>query len=93
MQNETSKHTPGKWFLSQDGHAVNTGMNGANVALLCVPQCHMGGNKKSNGRLIATAPELLSALEALVTGDGQTLKSSLVDKAYAAIEKATSQTL
>ncbi len=43
----------------------------------------------SDAALIVSIPELLGSLRALVTGDGQTLNTRLIDRAFSILSKAT----
>ena len=65
-----SKHTPGPWFNGQDGFNLGSGVvyarhtngNPKDVATIR----GWGGEQQANSRLIAAAPDLLEALEAMV---------------------------
>lgn len=96
-----TKHTPGPWHIHEDGmkfsreiYPVNYG--GKENTERCVLIARVSGWKggfntakeaEANARLIAAAPELLEALQAVVRiADRKTVE---FDKARAAIAKAT----
>ena len=56
-----SQFTPGPWHLGYNKHDASI-HNGVTIASVCDDATHW----KSNARLIASAPELLAALERLV---------------------------
>ena len=68
MQN---KHTPAPWIVRKDNNEKFTIIhqdeeNKSHVAVLDnAPLCEEHGESEANARLIAAAPELLAALEAL----------------------------
>lgn len=54
-------HTPGPWEVCEDGITV---LHEAAPIAAAVPACHYPTNEdRANARLIASAPELLAALE------------------------------
>lgn len=67
---ESNKFTPGPWFNGQDGFNLGCGVvyarhangNPKDVATIR----GWGGEQQQNSRLIASAPDLLEALDALV---------------------------
>lgn len=67
------KHTPGPW--KDDGHMnVIVETDGTSATQIC---CVYGRNGIANACLIAAAPELLEALEAIVEHFGDPLKVAL----------------
>jgi len=56
-----TQFTPGPWHLGYNKHDASI-HNGVTIATICDDATHW----KSNARLIASAPDLLSALERLV---------------------------
>lgn len=85
-----SEHTPGPWTVVVSGLAVWSiskppGQNG--VIALCDSVARPYAENKANARLIAAAPELLAALEALYEDWNGPLTES-VQLARAAIAKA-----
>ena len=61
--NETS-HTPGPWIVDYSGPArIAIADTMGNEVALCSMQCECGDTDEANARLIASAPELLAALE------------------------------
>jgi hypothetical protein len=65
----TEQHTPGPWFVTPDGHAVyEKDVFGYRADTICgLPS--RSDSRAANARLIAAAPELLTALEALLDRD------------------------
>ncbi len=61
----TNQHTPGPWFVTPDASAV---YEKDELGYRADTICRLVGNPfaTGNARLIATAPELLEALETLV---------------------------
>ena len=103
-----SKHTPGPWAAESEGSivAVESGRDAGRVIveLARADGRSVGGTKamdaamEANARLIAAAPELLEALQALEWAvDGvayiQEEYAEQVAKARAAIAKATGSTV
>jgi hypothetical protein len=87
----TIKHTPEPWAYSYESTdqewAVVTGFGGLVVAN--VNDVNDGDRQQANARLIAAAPELLAALQAVLSvADRQTVE---FDMARAAIAKATGE--
>ena len=93
-------HTPGPWYADkvQDRAAFNIFPAGAALALLQVAgPVHDGAhqyaiNAEANARLIAAAPELLAALQAIVervNGKSYRMGTDVDALARAAIAKAT----
>ena len=88
-----SKHTPGPWRV--DSH-FNIFYKDAMVAFPCISG---GLDQKANARLIAAAPDLLEAMQALfgadmeycMMGDGKNDQIEAIAKARAAIFKATGE--
>ena len=85
-----SKHTPGPWSVAETRHGYDTVIRGPKsepIALALI-----GGYSKkeggANSLLVAAAPELLEALEDLVSEFGV---CGLTEKARAAISKATGE--
>jgi len=89
-----AKHTPGPWniyFNSQDDFVIRKmfpdGQESHSIA-----HCHSGAD---NARLIAAAPELLEALQALIDMDVAYQRgpkvNQAVENARAAIAKATGE--
>jgi hypothetical protein len=84
-------HTPGPWQVSPYGNITSKSLTVAKVE-------QMPGNyeseKQANARLIASAPDLLSALEFLladyiaINGENLTGSSVPADKAREALRKA-----
>jgi len=56
-----TQFTPGPWHLGYNKHDASV-HNGVTIASICDDATHW----KANARLIASAPELLAALERLV---------------------------
>lgn len=87
------KFTPGPWMLSgRTVYALND--QGFNRFSAQVQDAHTSAVElEANARLIAAAPELLEALEALTANyaDVEPGGSKNVDKARAAIAKATGE--
>ena len=79
-----TKHTPGPWRIEgNEVHAYATA-----VAVICET---VQGEDGSNARLIAAAPDLLAALQRLITalgGQGALRYELTVKTARAAIAKA-----
>jgi hypothetical protein len=66
-----NKHTPGPWAIENTNHGIrltySDGMLRSHVAdLFTAALCEEHGNLEANARLIAAAPDLLSALSAIV---------------------------
>lgn len=87
---EAIKPTPGPWQMEHvpddGGEYAITAANGIHVGLT------IGGTKseQANARLIAAAPELLQALQFVMTASGEQL-STAFEQAQAAIAKATGE--
>ena len=91
-----SAHTPGPWGL--DGNLIE-GPDGERVACITA-YSRRTPKQKANARLIAAAPDLLAALQALVAeldGPGKPYSSDsyappqFIETARAAIAKATNR--
>ena len=63
---QTTQHTPGPWVTGTLGHNVQ-GANGRLVAATMFVQFGNNSEDVANARLIATAPALLAALEAMMS--------------------------
>jgi CelD/BcsL family acetyltransferase involved in cellulose biosynthesis len=66
-----NKHTPAPWAIENTNHGIrltySDGMLRSHVAdLFTAALCEEHGNLEANARLIAAAPDLLSALSAIV---------------------------
>ena len=93
---EKQQHTPGPWaYIVPDGYVVRHPQIYSDFGPVA-NATWLGENKldqlKSNARLIAAAPELLEALEEIVSaadGDGWSQLDADLRKARAAIAKAT----
>ena len=91
---KTTTHTPGPWRVAKhdslkDVRHIDAGPHGYERDTLAIVQ---GKRSESNARLIAAAPELLSALEALLEqadlGEVDDETRPIVEQARAAIAKA-----
>lgn len=89
----TAQHTPGPWRLSGPDHFYDYTIQGPTEELAIAAAVNgemrrMGGElaeHEANARLIAAAPELLEALQAVV----RVRDKAAFDQARAAIRKAT----
>lgn len=72
---KTAGHTPGPWIARRDEETKQfirirgTGFHNGNIAMICKnfkPDGILPGEGLANARLIAAAPDLLEALQALV---------------------------
>lgn len=99
-----SKHTPGNWYPYFDGEYCNVCLEGAEgfdrEIVGCEGLYRCDGSDEGNARLIAAAPDLLKALQAVVNDchdldmvpaneRGRTVTA--FELAIAAIEKATGE--
>ena len=88
--------TPGPWSLCYDGQ-----IDGANGEFICsfnwdsVQEFNGDSEAKANARLIAAAPELLAALQAMLDAfhedPSERDTSAVIEAAYAALAAARSQ--
>lgn len=91
------KGTPGPWEVEDNGHFYDINAGRTTVGDTCSSiswfdnDVHRGPVAKANARLIAAAPELLEALQMIMTGDFYMPKES-ADAARAAINKALGET-
>ena len=93
---EKQQHTPGPWaYIVPDGYVVRHPQIYSDFGPVA-NATWLGENKldqlKSNARLIAAAPDMLEALEEIVSaadGDGWSQLDADLRKARAAIAKAT----
>ena len=88
-----AKHTPGPWE-AVDSMTVRTPLSAGGFMVADLP-CHTPhGERIANAKLIAAAPELLVALEAIVNAweEGRAFSDKMneIGKARAAIAKAKS---
>jgi hypothetical protein len=85
-----SKHTPGPWTAGIHGLTVDAVHPVRNDATGTTPVAFISGYfgeaQEANARLIAAAPELLAALEAVMTH--AEAENADFSRAYAAIAKA-----
>lgn len=95
-----AKHTPGPWFTFANGNCVGgpvgllgnpSGADTAGIAH-CGMGLRTGTEARANARLIAAAPDLLDALQFVMTATGEQL-STAFEQAQDAIAKATGATL
>ena len=80
---ERSEHTPGPWTLAELPGAMGT------ARVFAGPQQLTHIINKSDARLIAAAPEMLEALQAIAKLNVDDFAYSAVQTARAAIAKAT----
>lgn len=85
----TTKHTPGPWKVSYTKISVITAENGAVIAK--VNKIDGLVNLQANARLIAAAPELLEALIECLDCEFSVTDRAAINKARAAIAKATGE--
>lgn len=89
-----AKHTPGPWDCGVvvNLRCIDTDEFGFSIAWINTDNHNKIEEAKANARLIAAAPELLEALEEIVSaadGDGWSQLDADLRKARAAIAKAT----
>lgn len=90
-----TQHTPGPWRYCKTNGSPTHGEHviaGAKPGYLAEVRDCGSGDVGANARLIAAAPELLAALQAIVSSCGVRIDDPRVlhfDAAYAAIAKAT----
>lgn len=63
----TTKHTPGPWIVELGNQISTHEFQPVGVAHVM----RQGGCEEANARLIAAAPDMLEALQAIVEADGQ----------------------
>jgi hypothetical protein len=98
----TAQHTPGPWSVTDNSWETSTvyGPDGETIAECQInsiatedTQYEFEAIKEANARLIAAAPELLEALEAMASAfvghDGERGKDETFLLAHAALAKAT----
>ena len=84
------KGTPGPWYVSNEGCMLIRDDAGLSIVAKYVGYTR-DEEELANARLIATAPELLEALQLIMNGDFYMPKES-ADVAKLAINKATGET-
>lgn len=86
------QHTPGPWAIldrSENSRTLTHVTNGAHiVCTLGTTRTDGSPNHSANARLIAAAPDLLDAVQAIVDAFGDQ-DSLLIDQCKAALAKAT----
>ncbi len=87
------KHTPGPWALHEGKTAVN-GADGRLVASCGFLPYRNKWDSEANARLIASAPDLLEALELIIFDIEclEPIKKHHLEEAYEAIAKAKGET-
>ena len=89
-----SGHTPGPWKWEDDNHVLWA--QGGKKVIDAAPYEGMwlaGENEEADARLIAAAPDLLEALQdCLENTGGGWISAGVIDRARAAIAKATGTT-
>jgi len=104
MTDNTHTHTPGPWKVEPFVQSINSYPNwhsftvrhdrtNVHIATVGDVDRYYEKNNEANARLIASAPDLLAALESLVEMDDDPIRymaccSYRIDAARAAIEKA-----
>ena len=88
-----SEHTPGPWVITIGTGTLNESIRGPNDEGIAQTGCWHREHRPeaiANAQLIASAPDLLEALEAVVNDNhpATRMRPSLIHKAHAAIEKA-----
>lgn len=90
----TPTHTPGPWRLeNHSGYRflfkINSGAKGHPLGVTFQPIAGLSDREnEANARLIASAPDMLDALQAIVDAFGDQ-DSILIDQCKAALNKAT----
>lgn len=96
-----SKHTSGEWRVTPEENGNEYGVDSGKWGICICADAPGDGSAEANARLIAAAPELLSALEALldyvgderlidiVTGEPMGFEADEITSARDAIAKAT----
>lgn len=90
-----SKHTPGPWSIQRQNPSPTTGewmVAGKSPGYLAEVRDCGSGPVEANARLIAAAPDLLEALEALITAVDASMYGMAIHNARAAIAKAKGET-
>lgn len=93
------KHTPGEWFTHREGHStvyVECRIGGGLIQAVaaCRPNAAGREQQEANARLIAAAPELLEALQGILSCVSVRIDDPRIEKfdaARAAIAKATGE--
>ena len=81
------KFTPGPWrYASRNVNEIMTTFHGVQIGRSYIDVATE--NEKADAHLIAAAPELLEALEAIMENDGTMMRPNCIDKARDAIAKA-----
>lgn len=95
-----NKHTPGPWLLNHNTNWKTNpfsvtvrkyGVHSTTVANIPTRMTIPPQEQQANARLIAAAPDLLEALQAIIGHDAHLLNHWRVETARAAIAKATGE--
>jgi len=85
-----SEHTPGPWHYQEESDAYTHIVRSATNFFICQLQQDTGGFAEANARLIAAAPDMLSALKGLLIANAMEMRlpqgdidhvNDLIDKA------------
>lgn len=82
----TAKHTPGHWRIGDAGLTVFGPPNG-NPS----PEKIARTRNRANARLIAAAPDLLALVQEILSDELASLAPGTIERARAAIAKATGE--
>ena len=86
-----TQHTQGPWIIT-NGRCIYGNGDFIKPFVASVEDDHNDAETTANARLIAAAPDLLAALQAIVTGNvygNPTQWNLAIDRGIAAIKKAT----
>ena len=86
-----TKHTPGPWATAGEGNGITSVVTEDTIIPVAYVAWTNRVTQAANARLIASAPDLLAALENLENDDGS-IPSHAWELVQAAIAKATGST-
>ena len=91
MTERKKRYTQPPWnYTMRNANEIMTTFHGVQIGRIYIDVTTE--NERADSRLIAAAPELLEALEAIMENDGTMMRPNCIDKARDAIAKAYGET-